>query len=323
MKTTGDSRTYKVGTGTAGVEYRASRDPADVAAASALTRDVAFNRHSMNPEVDKAGIRTAERENHSPFDNGHVLIGDDGLRVGLVQKLDEEAFRRTCRKAVLATLGLEPGGEAGADDSTWEEMLKGGLQTALETQVVVFEVAGASRTCTHQLVRSRRAAFHQQSQRASWLGRAPESRMPESVWRNPRARQAWLEALDAAHTAYRVACDEDISYQDARFVLPEATTSYILLEYPLREFLNVYAYRACSMFQWEIVAIMRACRDLLVEAHPWLAPYIRISCEAGRRCTFQGWESVEGQCPLPWARDAERTYKPSPALAIRRAEGGE
>ncbi len=146
--------------------------------------------------------------------------------------------------------------------------------------------------------------------------------MPESVWRSPRARAAWLLALEYAHIAYQTACEEDISYQDARFILPEATTSYILLEYPLREFLNVYAYRACTMFQWEIVAIMRECRRLLVEAHPWLDPYIKISCERSHRCTFQGWESVDEQCDLPWALDANRTYKPSPALAIKRSEEG-
>lgn len=207
----------------------------------------------------------------------------------------------------------------------WEEMLKGGLQTALETQVIVFAVKGVSRTCTHQLVRTRKAAFHQQSQRASYMGDAPECRMPESVWRKPRARQAWLEVIWHAWEAYRIACEEDVSYQDARFILPEGTTNFIMLEYPIREFLNVFAYRGCSMFQWEIVEVMRKCRDALIEAHPFMEPYVKISCEktgpamnppgsgiqiAEHHCTFQGWESPEGQCDFPWAKDEARTFKP-------------
>jgi flavin-dependent thymidylate synthase len=222
----------------------------------------------------------------------------------------------------------------------WEEMLKGGLQTALETQTIVFAVSGVSRTCTHQLVRSRRASFHQQSQRAGFMGSAPEVRIPESVFKNDKAREAYYKAVLAAHQAYRVACDEDISYQDARFVLPEGTTNFIMLEYPVREFLNVYAYRACSMFQWEIVAVMRQAREALVKAHPWMEPYVKISCEktgpvtiplqvirapeggpnAGaesygqqtveHHCTFQGWEDVEGQCDFPWAKHEARTFKP-------------
>jgi hypothetical protein len=197
----------------------------------------------------------------------------------------------------------------------------------------VFAVSGASRTATHQLVRSRRAAFHQQSQRASYLGDMPECRMPESIWRNPSARNHFLQATMACWRAYRAICEEDISYQDARFVLQEGTTSFIMLEYPVREFLNVYAYRGCSMFQWEIVSIMRQCRQALLEAHPWMEPYVKISCEktgpvlatepsedgefapgdmiAQHHCTFQGWEDVEGQCDFPWAKHEARTFKPT------------
>lgn len=278
--------------------YRTSRMPEDLRETT-LLRDVAFNRHSMNDGFHQ-----------SPYSNNTISIGDDHIIVKLVQGIDEPSFRRTLSKAVRATIGIDL---EGVDETSedWEEMLKGGLQTALETQTIVFEVSGVSRACTHQLVRSRRAAFHQQSMRASFYGTAPEIRMPESVWRNPRARFAFIEAAEAARHAYVVACDEDISYQDARYCLPEGTVNYIMLEYPVREFLAVYAYRACSMFQWEIVTVMRKAKEVLVEAHPWLEPYIKISCENPKRCTFQGWENVEGQCDLPWAKEDLRTFKPA------------
>lgn len=300
---------------------------------SKLVADVAFNRNSMN-----------DGHHVSPFDNGMVQIGRDGIEVALVQGIDEPAFQRTLSMATRATIGVDLStGEK--DNRDWEEMMKGGLQTALETQVIVFAVRGVSRTCTHQLVRSRRASFHQQSQRASYMGDNPELRMPESIWRNDRARTAFLKAAWEAHKAYRIICEEDVSYQDARFVLPEGTTGFIMLEYPVREFLNVYAYRACSMFQWEIVEVMRQCREVLVATHSFLEPYIKISCErtgpaviptipkcrcdgqvgsqdcpihgdapstttVEHHCTFQGWEDVEGQCDFPWAKHEARTFKP-------------
>lgn len=268
-----------------------------------LLTDLAFNKHSLN-----------DGHHHSPYDEGRIDIGLDNLKVRLVQGIDEDAFRMTLSKAQRATIGI-PDEEVGRfhspdDYGDWEEMLKGGLQTALESQTVIFEVAGVARATTHQLVRSRRAAFHQQSMRASFFGEQPNTRMPESVWRNPRARDAFVRAVEASHEAYRIACEEDVSYQDARYILPIGTETYIMCEYPVREFLAVYAYRACSMFQWEICHAVREMGRLLGERHPWLAPYIKISCEASKRCTFQGWEEVEEQCDFPWAREDNRTFSP-------------
>ena len=283
--------------------YAMSRE-ADDKRETNLLRDVAFNRHSMN-----------DGEHVSPLDNGRIQVGDDNIEVRLVQPVDEEGFKRVMSMATRATIGLDLSGKTmddilAQDNRDWEEMLGGGLQTALESSVIVFAVSGVSRTCTHQLVRSRKAAFHQQSQRASWYGSRPEARMPESVWRNERSRDAWLVAKAASDYAYQVACEEDISYQDARYVLLEGTDNYILCEYSVREFMNVFAYRGCSMFSWEIVSVMRQMRALLVEAHPWLEPYIKISCEKGMKCTFQGWETVEGQCDFPWAQESNRTFQP-------------
>lgn len=280
-----------------------------------LLRDVAFNKHSMN-----------DGHHVSPLDNGKIQVGTDGIEVRLVQPIDEIKFRRVMSMATRATIGLDLSGQTmeellASDNRDWEEMLKGGLQTALETQVIVFAVSGVSRTCTHQLVRSRKASFHQQSQRASYYGDAPEARMPESVWLNPRARSAWIDAKVTSDRAYRIACEEDISYQDARFCLLEGTDNYIMCEYSVREFMNVFAYRGCAMFSWEIVFVMREMRRLLVEMHPWLEPYVKISCqqtkgtidggEGAHHCTFAGWESVDGQCDFDYARESNRSFQPT------------
>ena len=315
--------------------YFASRGWHDNIEETALLRDVAFNRHSIN-----------DGHHVSPYDNDTIQVGDDGITVKLVQGLNPE-FTKVLSKATRATIGIDL---YGPDDDArdWEEMLQGGLQTALESQVIVFEVSGVSRACTHQLVRTRKAAFHQQSMRASFYGSGPEQRIPESIWRQPdEVRQLWVAAVEACRQAYRAACDADVSYQDARYILPEGTTNYIMLEYPLREFINVYAYRGCSMFQWEIVTVMRAAREILVQRYDFLEPYIKISCEKTKgnldnyrekwidedgveqhndpeaiahHCTFMGWESVEGQCPFPWARESNRSFKSKHHAIERKAE---
>lgn len=310
-------------------------------------QDNASNNHERND-----GLHV------SPYDNGTVHVGPNGLHVRLIQGINERQFVNTIRRTIRATSGIAPDADLSLDDP--EEMLKGGLQTALESQVVVFEVTGASRVLTHQLVRSRRAAFHQQSQRATWYGDRPDFRLPLSVYNsgwseedqhdNADILEAYEEALQAAWKAYRMATDAGISYQDARYILPEGTTNYILCEYPLREFINMFAYRGCSMFQWEMVHVAREMRRVLVEAHPFLEPYVKISCEKGmdcrvckgtgkmsvgddrfsetqacpscngigsnRKCTFQGWENVENGCDFPWAKQSNRVFLPNPRSRI-------
>jgi flavin-dependent thymidylate synthase len=305
-------------------------DPGDTQ--NVTLTDKAFNKHSVN-----------DGEHVSPFDEGLVHVGTAGLEVKLVQGVDFENFKSVLSSATRATVGIHP--DAGDDSRDWEEMMRGGLQSALETQSIVFQVTGASRALTHQLVRTRNAAFHQQSQRATFYGDRPNVRMPLSVYQNERAREAFQTAVEASWEAYRIACDEDISYQDARFGLLEGTTNFIQCTYTVREFINVFAYRGCSMFMWEMVDVMRKMRVELLKQAPWLEPYVKISCEKtgticdtcygyrriadpdrelnpipcpeckgqgriGAKCTFQGWESPEGQCDKPWAKDEQRSFKP-------------
>ena len=315
-----------------------SRDPRGVEGSvpSALLSDRNFAKHSLN---DGSHI--------SPYDEGRVDIGTDNLKVELIQGIDEASFKRVLSRALRATTGIDPDEPETEEDR--DEMLRGGLQAALESQVLVFQVTGASRALTHQIVRTRKAAYHQQSQRATWYGDRPNQRWPESILRaGSNVSDLWKQSLVAAWAAYKAACDAGVSYQDARYILPEGTTNYILCEYSVREFINVFAYRGCSMFLWEMVHYAREARRIVIEAHPFLEPYVKISCEKGsdceachgtgrrikitsgemddcsvckgigsnRKCTFQGWESVEGQCDLPWAKQDNRTFLPAPRYRI-------
>lgn len=312
--------------------YRTSRDIEDYDVHDGVTKDVAFNR------IDFDG-----GEIQSPFNDGAINVGVDNIEVELVQDFDDEVLQKVFTYSINATLGIDPRNPPEPVD--WEEMMKGGLQTALEDIRIAFGVYRVSRASTHQIVRSRRAAFHQQSMRAHFYGEMPGCRMPESVWRSDSAREAFIEAMVATHRAYNIACANGVSYQDARYILPEGTENFILCEYSLAEFIAVYAYRGCSMFQWEIVYAVRQMRAKLLEKHPWLEPYIKISCEKTKgaldsetilhatkevrdsmrpgalehHCTFQGWEEVEGQCDFSWARESNRSFR-SDRHAIKRGD---
>lgn len=261
-------------------DARVSQPPDDLVAVP-----TAFNNHDKN-----TGTHV------SPFDTGLVQIGTDGLEVRLMQGVDLDRLRQVVAAGTEATIGRPRPTQhpihsdyLTISDDRWQEMFRGGLQAALESQTLVFEVWGASRVLTHQLVRSRRAGFHQQSQRSTWYGDRPEVRMPETVWRaGALVRELWSRSYQASWRAYQAACDAGVPYEDARYILPEGTVNYIQCEYTIREFMAVYAYRGCSMFLREMVEVMRAMRSLAVAQCPELEPFIKISCEKGALCESCG-----------------------------------
>lgn len=249
------------------------------------------------------------RRTRSPSDNGMVQADVDGIEILLVQDFMDEDLANISRWAQSAGSGAPP--ELWAEKDPAEFLVAGLAYQSLEDIRVAFAVRGVSRVCTHQLVRTRAAAFKQQSQQDTWQGDMPEFRIPEAVWTNPVVRREWIAALIEAHRVYNLAIDADIQYKDARYILPEGTTNFILCEYSLRTFLEMYAYRACVMFQRELVYVTQEMGRIMIDAHPYLEPHIKISCEKVHKCTFQGPERIEETCSFPWAREDNRVYRQS------------
>ena len=278
--------------------------------------------------------------NIAPGQEGRTDIGYENLEVNVILWPDEDIVAKVLSKASVAVRGNIVGDEQ-IDEAMVADMFKGGLNQALEWFTVAFEVSGVSRGVTHQLVRTRKASFAQQSQRYADMGTF-NVRMPVTMHSNhpfysldpdkypglysmffdqgnieASIEEVWRASMQIAREAYNFLADRGLPMQDVRTVTPTAVETYIICEYPLSEFINTYAYRACSMFYPETVALFRLMREKLLVKCPWLEPILKISCEKTRgginglphRCTYQGWENVEGQCDFPWALEENRTFK--------------
>lgn len=253
--------------------------------------------------------------NVAPGQAGRTDIGYENLEVNVILWPKEEEVLKVLSKASVAVRGNIVGDEQ-IEHEMVADMFKGGLNQALEWFTVAFEVSGVSRGVTHQLVRTRKASFSQQSMRYADMGNF-NVRMPTAIAENPEATFIWMESIRAARYAYQQLAELGIPMQDTRTVCPIATETYIICEYPLSEFINTYAYRACTMFYPETVALFRIMGSKLIEKCPWLESIVKISCEKTsgginglpHKCTYQGWEKVEGQCDFSWALEENRIYK--------------
>lgn len=137
-----------------------------------------------------------------------------------------------------------------------------GHQSVLEHASFTFGVEGISRACSHQLVRHRLASYSQQSQRyVTFSGDRFPFVLPASIAASPRRQQLFENAVKAAADAYRELVADGVEAEDARFVLPNAAETKIIVTMNARELLHFFELRCCERAQWEIrqmaVAMLR------------------------------------------------------------------
>jgi thymidylate synthase (FAD) len=130
-------------------------------------------------------------------------------------------------------------------------LLKNRHYSVLEHASATFRISGVSRAMTHQLVRHRLCSFTQQSQR--YVNEKDFQFIePESIRVNPEAHSRYLEQMESARRAYSGLQQMGIRNEDARFVLPNAVASQLVVSANLRQWRHVIELRCRPGSQWEI-----------------------------------------------------------------------
>jgi thymidylate synthase (FAD) len=107
------------------------------------------------------------------------------------------------------------------------------------------------------LVRHRLASYSQESQRYVDM-RDPEFIIPPSIRDNSEANRAWAEHMGRVQEAYRQLRQLGVRKEDARFVLPNAVATRIVVTMNFRTLRHFFSVRCHRAAQWEI-------RDLALE----------------------------------------------------------
>lgn len=160
------------------------------------------------------------------------------------------AAARLCYSA--ASIDNLMGREPSEQEDLLRKILDLGHLSVLEHAVFSFGVEGISRACSHQLVRHRLASFSQQSQRYVSNTDRFESVTPPSVTDDPKLARRFESMLDEIHVLYRDMIDAGIPAEDARFLLPNAAATKIVMTMNARELRHFFQLRCCRRAQWEI-----------------------------------------------------------------------
>lgn len=184
-------------------------------------------------------------------------------------------------------VGKEP------DGKSLKHAIGSGHDSVLEHVVFTFKISGISRACSHQLVRHRIASYSQQSQRYVGLSSRDtfDYVVPDTISDNHEACDEYNKLMRAISEIYgRLVDCYGIPQEDARYVLPNACSTELVMTMNARELRHFFSLRCCNRAQWEIRELaqrmLKICKDvapvIFHEAGPSCEKYG--ICPEGKSC---------------------------------------
>lgn len=175
-----------------------------------------------------------------------------------------------------------------------------GHESPIEHISFTFGIEGVSRACTHQLVRHRLASYSQQSQRYVDLSETYKYITPPAIKEDEELLELYEKANDEIFGFYKELSNKlenkyieegmkekdakKRAIEDARYILPNACETKIIVTMNARELLHFFKERCCNRAQWEIREVANQMLDLCLEVAP------TVFKKAGAPCVF-------GRCP--------------------------
>lgn len=137
-----------------------------------------------------------------------------------------------------------------------------GHTSVLEHASATFRIEGISRACLAQLTRHRIASYSVESQRYREVGRGDWYVTPPAL--EGDELDAYRAAMEATMVAYEDALAHGVRKEDARYLLPMATRTTLVMTINARSLQNFLSLRLAPSAQWEI-------RELAAEMEKELA----------------------------------------------------
>lgn len=163
---------------------------------------------------------------------------------------------------------------AGGESEFVKQVVASGHESPLEHVKFTFAIEGVSRVATHQLVRHRMASYSQQSQRYVKQS-AFDYIIPPSIEEDEEMRKEYVAFMGKIQESYEALVQNferkgkkgEAANEDARFILPQAAETKIVVTMNCRELLHFFKERCCTRAQWEIRGLanemLRMCKEKL------------------------------------------------------------
>lgn len=162
-------------------------------------------------------------------------------------------------------------------DRLISRLLSSGHLSVFEHVSFTFAIEGISRVTSHQLVRHRLASYTQQSQRYVSL-KEFNYITPATISDKPEWGDKYHEMVRDAHRLYLEMLDVGIPAEDARYVLPNAAETRLVMTMNARELIHACSLRLCLRAQWEIVELFEHIKAEVEKVAPRLGAELKPKC---------------------------------------------
>ena len=159
-------------------------------------------------------------------------------------------------------------------------VISSGHYSTIEHIQISYAISNISRACSHQLVRHRHMSFSQKSQRYVKEKGQFDYLTPDSIENNPELKQKFDDFMSKISDFYIELTEAGIPAEDARAVLPNATSTSMVASLNLRELIHLANLRLCTRAQKEIRILVKRMCDELIKEEPWLKDYLVPKCES-------------------------------------------
>ena len=197
------------------------------------------------------------------------------LKVKLLAKTpDSEAVVSMGAKLCYSDAGVDELQSAGESPGLIRVLMEMGHMSPIEHASFTFGIEGVSRVLLAQITRHRIASFSVQSQRYVCQSKNKEEFdyiLPPAIEQlGEEAVAEYTEQMSTLQKWYekwikRLGDNGEKSNEDARFVLPNACETKMILTMNARELLHFFSIRCCNRAQWEIRALawemLKICRE--------------------------------------------------------------
>ena len=161
-----------------------------------------------------------------------------------------------------------------------------GHTSVIEHTSFTFAISEVSRSLTHQLVRHRIASYAQQSQRYVNFT-DPCFVIPPTIKKNEKMKKTYEQTMQTIWEKYNKLLAMNIPAEDARYILPNATYTNIIVTMNARSLLNFFELRCCLHAQWEIRTLANKMLHLVKKEAPLIFKNAGTSCKTKNYCPEQ------------------------------------